>query len=218
MPGMGFGTKGTQCGRGKCIKPSQTARTAKANQKAYLCLEIEGIRANTEARSSWKPPRQNAVKINIDFAMDDGNRIHGFGIVIRDGRGSFLAAKSSQGQGSLHPEHGKLMAIKEGLLFAMELGYRRICLESDSQVSINKILDKAPNYSHNGSILLDILSFAESFVILDCCFVPLRLNYVADTLANFALLSGSSIWTDSPPDFLENVLLVDLCSINTKLP
>ena len=68
------------------------------NLKAYLNLNFERNSLNTDAVIfSWKPLRQNAVKVNVDFAVDDGNGIHGFGISIRDERGSFRATKSIQG-------------------------------------------------------------------------------------------------------------------------
>ena len=146
-----FGVAGKECN-----KPRTNSKISESESKGLLNPTYERSKlSNDVVISSWRAPRQNSVKINVDFAMDDGKGIHGFGIIIRDGRGSFIATKSIEGWGSMQSECGELLAIKEGLLFAIELEYSRICIESDSQVSINRILDASPDYSHYGSILLD---------------------------------------------------------------
>ena len=126
-------------------------------------------------------------------------------MVICDEWGQFMGAKSIQRNGSINSTRGELMAIREGTLFAKELGCSKICVESDCKESINKLIDELPDFSHNGSIVLDIFSFAQCFNAFYCSFVPWRFNCVADTLAKFATSSSSHVLTSSPPLFLETV-------------
>ena len=152
----------------KCLvcymEPMQFNLKRKDNSKAwdnsnFSAKYEEGRLRSLADLSSWIPPRVHIVKVNVEFAVDEGDVTHGFRLIIRDDKGDFIAIKSIQGWGVMNSDHGELMAIREGILFAWEMGCTRVYFETDSQVAINKIIDETLDCSHNGSIVLDIFSF-----------------------------------------------------------
>ena len=54
------------------------------------------------------------VKVNVDFAVDEGNGTHDFGIIIRDDKGDFIAAKSIRGWGVMNSDRGILWPSVKG--------------------------------------------------------------------------------------------------------
>ena len=93
--------------------PESTTSAAKTNYEAFLDIRYSEVNANrhNEDDVSWQPPGRNFLKINIDFAMDDGNGIHDLGMVIHDERGQFIGAKSVQSIGDINSARGELLAI-----------------------------------------------------------------------------------------------------------
>lgn len=51
-------------------------------------------------REQWNPPARDRLKLNTDVAMDLNNALMGFGWIIRDEDGHFIAAKGRSCAGS----------------------------------------------------------------------------------------------------------------------
>ena len=47
----------------------------------------------------WIKPDRDWAKVNVDTAIDKGSRRMGLGIILRDHKGNFLAAKSAMRRG-----------------------------------------------------------------------------------------------------------------------
>ena len=71
-----------------------------------------------------------------------------------------LACKAVLGHGTKNADMRELLAIREGVLMARDIGCITFCMEGDSLGVIDRIIDRRPDYSHNGSILLDVYTFA----------------------------------------------------------
>ncbi|GJN10662.1 hypothetical protein PR202_ga28775 [Eleusine coracana subsp. coracana] len=71
------------------------------------------------------------MKINVDAALTKGNDIGTAAAVVRDGSGLFLGASVVVSQGITDPEPIEVLACREGLALAADLGFRKIRIASD---------------------------------------------------------------------------------------
>ena len=132
---------------------------------------------------SWEPPPHGWVKINTYEAVQDGRASAGG--VIWDSDGMWLG-------GFMHfigictVPMAELWGIVTGLSLAWSLGYRRVCLETDSQVAI-LLLHKPIDRSHPLSSLVTLVKgFLGRDWLCQARHVFREANSVADALASFA--------------------------------
>ncbi|PON85627.1 Ribonuclease H-like domain containing protein [Trema orientale] len=81
----------------------------------------------------WQAPRIGCIKMNSDASVRVGTDSIGTGIVFRDYFGTDLAVCSSRLRGSFSIECSELLAIRYGLLAALEWGAPVSIIESDAQ-------------------------------------------------------------------------------------
>ena len=82
----------------------------------------------------WKTPPLGVFKINIDIATVDDASAMGLGVVIRDSRGHFVAARTRKVLGEADAMRVEAMAIREGLSLAKDLEIRAVILEGDAKI------------------------------------------------------------------------------------
>jgi ribonuclease HI len=90
-------------------------------------------------RFSWQPPPNNKIKINWDAALNAKERRIGLGIIARDSRGNFLAARSKTLEYSADPSTAKALAALHAVLFSKERGYGNVIFEGDALQIVNAI-------------------------------------------------------------------------------
>ena len=71
-----------------------------------------------------------------------------------------MAAKAMTIARWMDPLRAELLAIKEGLLFAWDLGIRSIHLECDLQSIVSSIAEPDQHLSYNGAIVRGICIYA----------------------------------------------------------
>ncbi|XP_019168367.1 PREDICTED: uncharacterized protein LOC109164066 [Ipomoea nil] len=80
-------------------------------------------------REQWTPPPAGSLKCNVDTAIfEDGA---GFGLVVRDHVGCFVATKKGQLDGERDPFVAEALAAKEALTWLKEQNLNNIIIESD---------------------------------------------------------------------------------------
>lgn len=78
-------------------------------------------RINQSSVEVWKPPQEEVLKINVDASVKDSFDHCGIGVVGRDMRGIVIFAEGSIFPGKFTPMYAELIAIKEGILWDLNL-------------------------------------------------------------------------------------------------
>ncbi|KAL5798041.1 hypothetical protein ACOSQ2_002861 [Xanthoceras sorbifolium] len=157
----------------------------------------------------WKRPPEDWYKLNVDASLKAADNLVGLGAVVRDYQGLFMAGLSRKLVGSVSIEVAEAAAILNGLHLALQSGFSRLLVESDSSTVINYILRHDPPRSEVGLIISDILTLC-STALVEFAFVPRCANCVAHQLArNSFSIEVVSIWLEDAPPWLEQGLLSD---------
>ena len=128
-----------------------------------------------------KPPEQ-WIKINIDgTALTNPGKI-GAGGILRDKEGKLVMAFSTPlGEGSNNI--AEIKAVFIGLTWALELGFRNIMLEIDSQLVVDWISNKAAPHWSTTSQLEKIQHIIMQTHNFKCSHIFREVNWVADALS-----------------------------------
>ena len=108
----------------------------------------------------------------------------------------------------------EVLAARRALWFAMELGFHRLVVESDSEVIINSIKDGNLSHSTFGHILQDITSLCSLFSYVSFQYIKRQGNCVAHKLARRAITNPLDVWMESVPPDTNDVYNFDLHFIN----
>ena len=90
----------------------------------------------------WCPLEEGWIKINVDVAMDEKNRLVGLGVVIRNFKGEIIAAAVKTEKNSGNVEMAEVKAILWGLQVAIMAEATQVIVESDSKGVIEIIITK----------------------------------------------------------------------------
>ena len=135
----------------------------------------------------------------------------GLGMVIRDPTGVVVGSKVIKGLSHMEVERAEAIAIREGLIFALSLNFKKLLVESDSLSIINKINKDSLDLSYLGLIIKEIQQLRSSFTSVSFSFIPKQANLVAHHLIkfSFSLILDVSSWIGcvSPP--VEELVFAD---------
>ena len=106
----------------------------------------------------WTKPPENLVKINFDGAFDQATNSGGWGFVIRDHDGVFIAAgagKSIHLRDALHSEVVACLAAIDG---AVRTGANRIIFESNASSLVQALKSNDYDKSEIGVLVMEARS------------------------------------------------------------
>ncbi|KAL5740096.1 hypothetical protein ACOSP7_028979 [Xanthoceras sorbifolium] len=127
----------------------------------------------------------------------------GLNVVFRDCLGKVKLAAASGLAESFSPLVLEAFALKRGLELALEAGFSRILVESDSSTLVKAVNSVTFPLSKVGNIIMDIVSLIRNLGVLSVIFVPRKANRIADALAKFGInLFSESIWLEDVPLFV----------------
>jgi hypothetical protein len=106
--------------------------------------------------SSWVPPKEGTVKINVDAAFCPKSGASSIGAVARNSQGIVIAAVSKPIGTCQDVVDAEAEAILAGLRLGLELQVQSLVLESDSQVAVGAATNKTLNKSRQWSTFKDI--------------------------------------------------------------
>ncbi|XP_043714777.1 uncharacterized protein LOC122663141 [Telopea speciosissima] len=137
----------------------------------------------------WSPPPVGSIKVNCDATLTKDAVKGGLGMVFRDHTRRLLNARSlPQLFGSII--QGELLAIRGALIYALELGYVKLAVESDSMDAILCIEGKKTPVWEVENLVADVIRLIPSFDSVVFSFVSTDMNGVSDALTRKALSLG----------------------------
>ncbi|CAL8993894.1 unnamed protein product, partial [Prunus brigantina] len=160
---------------------------------------------------NWHAPLDGQYKINVDGAAKLAGLVRGVGAVIRNGNKEFIAACSRQVIGHFSAQAMELIAAKEGLQFAYDLGFRDIVLEMDAQGVVDRINSDEECFEAEGNLVEDIKEMQGWFRSFSCNWQRREGNKVAHELAQYGTRNaGFFTWIEDEPLWLTPFLSADL--------
>ena len=101
-------------------------------EEIVRALEIPAtIKTQAVGPSRWQPPGEGWGKINTDGTTHSVRGRGGAGFVARDHHGSFLRAGGSRFEGVTDPLTLELLACRDALAMAQDMGLQQVEVETD---------------------------------------------------------------------------------------
>ncbi|CAI9756079.1 unnamed protein product [Fraxinus pennsylvanica] len=165
-------------------------------------------------RRFWKSPPTDELILNTDAAVNIEEGVISIGAVIRNHRGEVMGSMGKVINGNYSPLTAEMLAIREGLEFAVESGLGVNIAETDSLLSVQTINLHFP--------FSPVLNIAEDCRILLArmgnCLVrhaPRRTNQVAHELALLAKFSRTDFMCcEDVPESIVNLVNYDVAHLN----
>lgn len=131
----------------------------------------------------------NCAVVRTDAAWREEQMMAGFGWTIADQNRTRSFAVPAYFVGS--PLVAEALALLEAVIKCKEIGYTRLCCESDSSQLIQAV-NSVSNASELYSIVADIRALASSFEAISFRWIPREFTVVADSLAKRILADESA--------------------------
>ncbi|XP_057423606.1 uncharacterized protein LOC130717403 [Lotus japonicus] len=165
----------------------------------------------------WRRPPERVVKLNFDASFRDG-KVAGLGMIARNHQGDIMAAATSYPV----PIFSSLLAEACGLRWTMqlatELGFRRVCLETDCLQLFQWWQKEAVGRSYLDNIIRDCRSYVSFFDLFSLSFVRRSGNAVADFLARNASTYADCVWVEEAPDAVIGLINLDVIASRPSGP
>lgn len=160
--------------------------------------------------ATWQRPTDGVIKINVDGSFIKETWEAGIAGIARDSLGRVIGGF---GKSSVLPsaEIAEALAVLEASLFAKEMGWQRIAVETDSDVVFSAL------QTGTGSVdwklrrtMRDISSVKSNFAVFQVHLVRRSANRCADFLAqSYRQKTLPSNWVESHPASLVRLLEAD---------
>lgn len=156
----------------------------------------------------WIPPAEDFVKLNTDAAFAPSTNRSSSARILRDASGSFLFAWASPEISSSDVALLEALAIRQGLLLVVNLGFSRLIVERECLDIITSVIHGSPPISCV-ALVDDIVSLAESFEFISFSHVLRSANCAADCLAKKGLSVILPMYFSSCPPWLSDIVTFD---------
>jgi hypothetical protein len=143
--------------------------------KSYVDMIITHIykqatnhRREPAPTTSWAPPPEGTLMINVDDALFSSSKYMGAGVVIRDYQGDCVAACRVSFPNVEVPELVEALAIRAALEFAQDEGLDSIIIATDCLSVVQRVRSSLRDRSACAPIIEDIKNLVAAFA---SCFV-----------------------------------------------
>ncbi|XP_021753742.1 uncharacterized protein LOC110719145 [Chenopodium quinoa] len=136
------------------------------------------------SNSDWKAPREGFFKINTDGAWLNSAVSSGGG-VIRRSDGSWYVGFSCK-YDAISPFLTELYAMNDGLSIAMDLGIKKVIVETDAKVLRDMLMTSGPNPHHElAATICDVAAVLSKFEVAVVTHIPREGNELSHRLDVF---------------------------------
>ncbi|KAM1178947.1 hypothetical protein ACFX2G_018585 [Malus domestica] len=136
----------------------------------------------------WSVLPHGRIKMNIDGSWNVGRLIAGFGAIIRDSDGCFVATRTGSFKDICSPLLSEAMAMKVGLLWAIDRGYQFLIIETDSLQIVEALRDLTLNLSIIGQVVEDYKALLNTITEANITYIHRNANAAAHYLAKLDYL------------------------------
>lgn len=156
-------------------------------------------------------PVHGTLKCNSDASLFTNPHWSGYGCVVRDHNGSFVACMHGSIKGKFTPLLTEAIGVQEMLSWLKGIQVQQIIIESDSLNVIHRLKSQDDDMSSVDLIINDCKSLAKGFNQCVFSFICRVANGVAYSLTRAAsFVSGCMCWMAHPSTLISNVLDLDL--------
>ncbi|KAH1107756.1 hypothetical protein J1N35_011524 [Gossypium stocksii] len=158
----------------------------------------------------WRPPIGEMIKLNFDASFLRESRTLVAAIIARNSEGNFMGACTYNFGNVVDATIVEARACERAMVFATELGCKRIMVEGDSLITIKKLNSKEEDRSVLKSIISSIRDMEKQFDYVLYLFVPRLANRAAHALALEGRRSQyDGYWSHEPLESVKLVLEAD---------
>lgn len=148
---------------------------------------------------SWVKPAANSVKCNVDAAVFQVSSRVGFGLVLRNEAGGFIAAKAGSFPGLVDPFIAEALSCREALSWIKERDMQNVIIETDCLLVFLALSREVSDCSYGGLIIKECKILAMDLVNCKFSFARHSANRVAHCLARVSdSLSEFRSWESVP--------------------
>ncbi|KAM0909096.1 hypothetical protein ACQ4PT_015043 [Festuca glaucescens] len=142
--------------------PSYTAR------RTFFLVEWVALKTPTPSSlqrpvEHWIPPAQGWAKVNVDGAFSKESDIGGGGVILRDHHGGFISGACNFFSPVSDPERAELLACRQGLKLAQDMGLPKVLLETDFANVVAKLKGTDMDRSIHGPLVEEIKVLLQGF-------------------------------------------------------
>ncbi|XP_019167881.1 PREDICTED: uncharacterized protein LOC109163586 [Ipomoea nil] len=161
-------------------------------------------RVNEAALADWSPPPPNFIKCNVDATVSREGA--GYGFVLRNHEGTFIAAKCNRLLGEEDPFTAEVLGVKEALTWIKSQAFSNVMIESDCLNFCTAFNSCFSDFSYVGLIVKQCKSIAMDIGNVSVSHIKRSVNRVAHELARATVSRAvSGVWTSVPPDCISHL-------------
>ncbi|WCJ44078.1 hypothetical protein M5689_024770 [Euphorbia peplus] len=180
--------------------------------EAWKAAQVGGsvvVQSAVQPYVVWVRPPPGMLKMNVDAALFSNPISVGFGFVLRDENGAFMAAKNGGFLWNSDPSLVEALSIREALSWIKDRGLSSVLIESDSLVVVQSMASSLEVVSSFNAIVKDCIDILNELSNSSIAFVKRTANSAARCLArSIHLINCRGKWS-VPPEFLCSALLLD---------
>ncbi|XP_043705928.1 uncharacterized protein LOC122655704 [Telopea speciosissima] len=158
-----------------CWTPEETIHRAYKAFEEFSAAFIETLGRNSTTphlNHPWKPPPQGVFKLNCDASLPASSTISGLGAILRDFSASPMCALSTSEQ-FRDIFLGEVLAVRAGLLAAIEVGVLHLMIEVDNSSLASLLMDNTiPTPSSADNVIKDIRHLMNSLSVISITWIP----------------------------------------------
>ena len=157
----------------------------------------------------WKRPDFGWIKCNFDAAWEENGAYGGFGVVLRNATGGFMAALACREYGIGSALHAEAAAARAAAVFVQRWRAEQVQFEGDALLVVAALQNAgSASHGHLGHLFADTRRLLQGFEHWKVSFGPRESNKVAHRLARLGRTLVSPLsWFEEPPDVINDLLI-----------